>query len=206
MQDLVRHYGDDLQRSHGVPIQIRVGLDSGEVVLRLSGHGLHMSYTAIGLTVHMAKRMEQMARPGTVLAGSDTVRLVEGSVETRLLGPVKVKGFDKLVEVSEVRRAAMHRSRFDTVRVRAMMSFVGRDAPRRASTGKLWTVRRKSAWHFLPRVATRASPSSTSECRDATRRKATSPRLGGCTNRWRCASGSTISKPRLLFAAPLCKA
>jgi class 3 adenylate cyclase/tetratricopeptide (TPR) repeat protein len=129
MQDLVRHYGDDLQRSHGVPIQIRVGLDSGEVVLRLTGHGLHLSYTAIGLTVHMAKRMEQMARPGTVLAGSDTVRLVEGSVETRLLGPVKVKGFDKLVEVSEVRRAAMPRSRFDTVPLRAMMSFVGRTAP-----------------------------------------------------------------------------
>ena len=129
MQDLVRHYGDDLQRSHGVPIQIRVGLDSGEVVLRLAGHGLHMSYTAIGLTVHMAKRLEQMARPGTVLAGSDTVRLIEGTVETRLLGPVNVKGFPKPVEVSEVRRATTTRSRFDTVPVRAMMSFVGRDEP-----------------------------------------------------------------------------
>jgi class 3 adenylate cyclase/tetratricopeptide (TPR) repeat protein len=129
MQDLVRHYGDDLQRSHGVPIQIRVGLDSGEVVLRLTGHGLHMSYTAIGLTVHMAKRMEQMAKPGTVLAGSDTVRLVEGHVETRSLGPLKVKGFDKLVEVSEIRRATTVRSRFDTIPMRARMSFVGRDGP-----------------------------------------------------------------------------
>jgi class 3 adenylate cyclase/tetratricopeptide (TPR) repeat protein len=128
MQDLVRHYGDELQRSQGIPIQIRVGLDSGEVVLRLTGHGLHMSYTAVGLTVNMAARMEQMAKPGTVLAGSDTVRLVEGHVETRSLGPLKVKGFDKLVEVSEVRRAAMTRSRFDTVPVRAKMPFVGRDA------------------------------------------------------------------------------
>jgi class 3 adenylate cyclase/tetratricopeptide (TPR) repeat protein len=127
MQDLVRHYGDDLQRSHGVPVQIRVGLDSGEVVLSLTGHGLHMSYTAIGLTVNMAARMEQMAKPGTVLAGSDTVRLVEGHVETRSLGPLKVKGFDKLVEVSEVRRAATQ-SRFDAVPVRAKMPFTGRDA------------------------------------------------------------------------------
>src|SRR2546425_8323008 len=71
MQDLVRHYGDELQRSQGIPIQIRVGLDSGEVVLRLTGHGLHMSYTAVGLTVNMAARMEQMAKPGIVLAGSD---------------------------------------------------------------------------------------------------------------------------------------
>jgi class 3 adenylate cyclase/tetratricopeptide (TPR) repeat protein len=129
MQDLVRHYGDELQRSHGVPIQIRVGLDSGEVVLRMTGHGLHMSYTAIGLTVHMAKRLEQLARPGTVLAGSDTVRLIEGHVVTRLLGPVQVKGFAKPVDVSEVRRAAISRSRFDTVPLRAMMSFVGREAP-----------------------------------------------------------------------------
>ncbi|HWZ70370.1 MAG TPA: adenylate/guanylate cyclase domain-containing protein [Casimicrobiaceae bacterium] len=128
MQDLVRHYGDELQRSHGVPIQIRVGLDSGEVVLHLTGHGLHLSYTAIGLTVNMAARMEQMAKPGTVLAGSDTVRLVEGHVETRSLGPLKVKGFDKLVEVSEVRRAAMTRSRFDTIPVRAKMPFVGRES------------------------------------------------------------------------------
>ncbi|MDQ6917440.1 MAG: tetratricopeptide repeat protein [Pseudomonadota bacterium] len=128
MQDLVRHYGDELQRSHGVPIQIRVGLDSGEVVLRLTGHGLHMSYTGIGLTVHMAARMEQMARPGTVLAGSDTVRLVEGHLETRSLGPLKVKGFDKLIDVSEIRRPASSRSRFDTVPVRAKMPFVGRDA------------------------------------------------------------------------------
>src|SRR5450755_902029 len=67
MQDLVRHYGDELQRSHGVPIQIRVGLNSGDVVLRMSGHGLHMSYTAIGMTVHLASRMEQMAKPGSVL-------------------------------------------------------------------------------------------------------------------------------------------
>jgi class 3 adenylate cyclase/tetratricopeptide (TPR) repeat protein len=128
MQDLVRHYGDDLQRSHGVTVQIRVGLDSGEVVLSLTRHGLHMSYTASGLTVNMAARMEQMAKPGTVLAGSDTVRLVEGHVETRSLGALKVKGFDKLVEVSEVRRASVTQSRFDTVPVRAKMPFVGCDA------------------------------------------------------------------------------
>ena len=64
MQDLVRHYGDDIQRAYGVPIQIRVGLNSGEVVLNVSGHGLHMSYTAVGQAVHIAARMEQMAKPG----------------------------------------------------------------------------------------------------------------------------------------------
>ena len=62
MQDLVRHYGDDIQREFGAPIQIRVGLHSGEVALNVSGHGLYTSYTAVGPVVHIAARMEQMAR------------------------------------------------------------------------------------------------------------------------------------------------
>ncbi len=48
MQDLVRHYGDDIQRVYGVPVQIRIGLNSGEVVLNVSGRGLYMSYIAVG--------------------------------------------------------------------------------------------------------------------------------------------------------------
>ena len=93
MQDLVRHYGDEIQRTHGVPIQIRVGLNSGEVVLRMSEHGLHMSYTAIGVTVHIAARMEQIAKPGSILATADTVRLAGDHVESRPIGPAQGEGF-----------------------------------------------------------------------------------------------------------------
>jgi class 3 adenylate cyclase len=78
MQDLVRHYGDEIQRSCGVPIQIRVGLNSGDVVLSVSGHGLHVSYTATGEPVHIAARMEQMAKPGSVLATEETIRSGRG--------------------------------------------------------------------------------------------------------------------------------
>jgi class 3 adenylate cyclase/tetratricopeptide (TPR) repeat protein len=127
MQDLVRHYGDELQRSHGVPIQIRVGLHSGDVVLRMTGHGLHMSYTAIGMTVHLASRMEQMAKPGSVLATADTVRLAGGHIETRPIGPVKVRGFDRPIEVAEIHRASTTRSRFDATPARAMTPFAGRE-------------------------------------------------------------------------------
>ena len=67
MQESVTRYGDEMQRSHGVPVQIRVGLNSGEVVVRAIDSSLHMDYTAVGQTTHLAARMEQMAKPGSVL-------------------------------------------------------------------------------------------------------------------------------------------
>ena len=127
MQDLVRHYGDDIQREYGMPIQIRVGLNSGEAVLNFSGHGLYKSYVAVGEAVHIAARMEQMAKPGTVLATAETVRLAGGCVESRALGPVKVKGLERPVEVAEIGRVTVLRSRFDWAPVRAMTPFKGRD-------------------------------------------------------------------------------
>jgi len=87
MQAEVGRYGDEAQRTHGVPIQIRVGLNSGEVVVRSIGSDLHMDYTAVGQTTHLAARMEQMAKPGSVLLTADTVRLVEGYARMRSLGP-----------------------------------------------------------------------------------------------------------------------
>jgi class 3 adenylate cyclase len=128
MQDLVRHYGDDIQRVYGVPVQIRIGLNSGEVVLNVSGRGLYMSYIAIGRTVHVAARMEQMAKPGSVLATAETVRLAEGYIDFRMIGPVSVKGIEQPVEVAEISRASAPRSRFDRAPVRAMTPFLGREA------------------------------------------------------------------------------
>ena len=76
----------------GVDVQIRVGLNSGEVVVRAIGSDLHMDYTAVGQTTHLAARMEQLATPGTILLTADTLRLAEGYVEVKPLGPVPVKG------------------------------------------------------------------------------------------------------------------
>ena len=135
MQDLVRHYGDDIQRAHGVPIQIRVGLHSGEVVLNVSGHGLHMRYTAVGQAVHLAARMEQMAKPGSVLATAETARLAEGYIEPHPIGPVRVKGFERPVEVVEVGRAPARGSRFDRAPTRAMTPFAGRSGEQESLLG-----------------------------------------------------------------------
>jgi len=80
MQAAVKQYATEVQRSHGVPVQIRVGLNAGEVVVRAIGSDLHMDYTAVGQTTHLAARMEQMALPASILLTHAVLRLAEGYV------------------------------------------------------------------------------------------------------------------------------
>src|SRR5262249_41516821 len=101
MQQRITEYGDEVQRIHGIPILIRVGLASGEVVLRSLGPDPG-AISAVGQTVHVAARMEQLAKPGTILATAETAALGASRVRTRLLGPVNVKGLNEPVEVFEV--------------------------------------------------------------------------------------------------------
>ena len=84
MQESAAQYAEGVFRSQGVPIQIRVGLNSGEVVVRAIGSDLHMDYTAVGQTTHLAARMEQMATPGTILLAPATLQLVDCRVSPRL--------------------------------------------------------------------------------------------------------------------------
>jgi len=81
MQDAVRRYSDDLRRAQGVEVQIRVGLNSGDGVVRSIGSDLRMDYTAVGQTTHLAARMEQLAAPGSIRLTADTLRLAEGLVQ-----------------------------------------------------------------------------------------------------------------------------
>jgi hypothetical protein len=101
MQQRITAYGDDVQRTHGIPILIRVGLNSGEVVLRPLGSD-PSALSAVGQTVHLASRLEQLAKPGTVLASAATIAMTGRRVRTRSIGPVNVKGLAQPVEVFEV--------------------------------------------------------------------------------------------------------
>jgi class 3 adenylate cyclase len=111
MQTAIRQYSEDLRRAHGLEVQIRVGLNSGEVVVRAIDSSLYMDYTAVGQTTHLAARMEQLAPPGSIRFTADTLRLVEGYVEVTPLGPVPVKGLTAPMDVSELSRAGLVRSR-----------------------------------------------------------------------------------------------
>jgi class 3 adenylate cyclase/tetratricopeptide (TPR) repeat protein len=126
MQESVKRYTEDVRRVEGIPIQIRVGLNSGEVVVRSIGSDLHMDYSAIGQTTHLAARMEQMATPGSILVTPATLRLAEGYVRVKPLGFVPVKGLAEPVEVHEVTGAAPIRTRLEVAAVRGLTRFVGR--------------------------------------------------------------------------------
>ncbi len=128
MQDAVKQYAEEVFRREGLRVQIRVGLNSGEVVVRAIGNDLHMDYTAVGQTTHLAARMEQTALPGTILLAPDTLRLAEGYVQVRALGPIPIKGLVAPVEVYEVVGAGLTRTRLQAAAARGLTRFVGRDA------------------------------------------------------------------------------
>jgi class 3 adenylate cyclase/tetratricopeptide (TPR) repeat protein len=128
MQESVKRYSEEARRSHGIEVQIRVGLNSGEVVVRSIGGDLHMDYTAVGQTTHLAARMEQLATPGTIRLTADTLRLAEGYVEVKPLGPIPIKGRAAPVEIYEATGAGVVRSRLQVATARGLTRFVGRDA------------------------------------------------------------------------------
>ncbi len=128
MQDIVKRYAEEVHRAVGVPIHIRVGLNSGEVVVRSIGSDLRLDYTAVGQTTHLAARMEQMAMPGSILISSATLDLAEGYVVVSALGPRPIKGLERPIEVFEVTAAGSARSRLQAAAARGLTRFVGRDA------------------------------------------------------------------------------
>src|SRR5919201_1173045 len=126
MQAALRRYAEEVRRSHGLEMQMRVGLNSGEVVVRAIGNDLHMDYSAVGQTTHLAARMEQLATPGSIRLTAATLRLVEGLVQANALGPFPVKGLPEPVEVFELMGVSVHRQRLQASAVRGLTRFVGR--------------------------------------------------------------------------------
>jgi AAA ATPase domain/Adenylate and Guanylate cyclase catalytic domain len=124
----MRRYAEEVRRSHGLEMQARVGLNSGEVVVRSIGNDLHMDYSAIGQTTHLAARMEQLAPPGCIRLTADTLRLAEGWVQVTPLGPVPVKGLPTPVEVCELVGAGPARTPLQVFAARGLTPFVGRQA------------------------------------------------------------------------------
>jgi class 3 adenylate cyclase len=128
MQDGVRRYSEELRRAQGVEVQIRVGINSGDVVVRSIGSDLRMDYTAVGQTTHLAARMEQLAAPGGIRLTAQTLHLAEGFVQVIPLGPVPIKGLAEPIEVFELLGAGAARTRLEAAARRGLTRFVGRTA------------------------------------------------------------------------------
>ena len=149
MLDDVAEYAGELRRAKGLNFSTRIGINSGEVVAgAISGGGGEGSYTAIGHTVGLAQRMEQLAEPGKAYLTEHAAELARGYLDLSDLGAFEIKGASRPVKVFELAGVGEARSRLDLARERGFSRFVGRErelqaleeALRRAKEGEAGAI------------------------------------------------------------------
>lgn len=128
MQDTIKRYSDEVRRTEGLSIQVRIGANSGEVLVRSIRSDLQMDYAAVGETTHLAARMEQIATPGSIFITAEVMSLSEGFIDVKPLGPIPVKGVRDPIDVFELIGAGPVRSRLQAAAARGLTQFVGRTA------------------------------------------------------------------------------
>src|SRR5678815_3985059 len=126
MQEEMRRYRRKLGQSEESGLQIGIGLNSGEVVVRSISNDLNVDYSALGHTTHLAARMQELAGAGAILLTTATLRQVEGFVQVKSVGAVQVKGVSRPVEAFEVVAATAARTRVQAGAVRGLTPLVGR--------------------------------------------------------------------------------
>src|SRR5262245_30531618 len=131
LKEQLRRYQDDVKRHHGVPFLVRMGINSGEVVVGRIGDDLRMDYTALGETVGLAHRLQEIADPGTIYLGAPTAALVSALFALRDLGLFELKGIGTPLRVHELQGARRLRTRLEASRARGFSRFVGREADMR---------------------------------------------------------------------------
>ncbi|HUP91042.1 MAG TPA: adenylate/guanylate cyclase domain-containing protein [Solimonas sp.] len=141
MQREVRRFADELRLQRGLNLSMRVGLNTGEVIVGRIGDDLRMDYTAQGATVNLAARMEHICEPGRVYLTRNTAALVEGYFHLRDLGPMSVAGVDQPVEVYELEGEGQIKTRLDRSLARGGSQFVGREPELNQLLGALQRVR-----------------------------------------------------------------
>jgi len=128
MQDDLRRYSSRLREAGDSPIEVRVGANTGEAVVRsIRTEELHTEYTPIGHATSLAARMQALAPTGSIAITENTRRIVEGYFELKALGPTRVKGLSDLINVYEVVGLGPLRTRLQASARRGLSKFVGRD-------------------------------------------------------------------------------
>src|SRR5262244_2261425 len=127
MQEEMRRYGNQVRLTHGVPLAMRVGINTGEVVVRsIRKEDLHTDYVPVGHSTNLAARMEQLAAPGAILVTEQTHKLTAGYFEFKALGKTQVKGVAEPLHIYEVTGAGPLRTRLQVAAQRGLTRFVGR--------------------------------------------------------------------------------
>jgi tetratricopeptide (TPR) repeat protein len=127
IQETLAGYSARLGGEHGVELRLRLGLNTGPVVVGRIGDDLRMDYTAVGDTTHVAARLQEMTEPGTILISEATHRLVEGYIRSSPIGPVRVRNRSEPVSVFKVTGRRPARSRLDVSAERGLTRLVGRE-------------------------------------------------------------------------------
>ena len=129
MQEELARYSARLREAGNLPLEARVGVNTGEVVVRsiATGQG-QTEYTPIGHTTNLASRMQALAPTGSIAISEQTRKLVEGYFALKPLGPTKVKGVSEPVNVYEVTGLGPLRTRLQRSAGRGLSKFVGRQA------------------------------------------------------------------------------
>jgi len=129
MQEAMQRHSDRVRLEQGVALQIRVGIHTGEVVVRsIRKDDLHTDYDPVGHTIHIASRMEGVATPASILVSESTYKLTEGYFEFKALGTTQVKGVRDPLAVFEVLGLGALRTRLQVAAHRGLARFVGRQA------------------------------------------------------------------------------
>jgi class 3 adenylate cyclase/tetratricopeptide (TPR) repeat protein len=126
IHETISGYSAQLHHDHGVQVRLRLGLNTGLVVVGRIGDDLRMDYTAVGNTTHLAARMQAIAEPGTILITEATHRLVEGHIYSESLGQIEVKGQRQPVVTYKVTGRRPWRSRLEISAERGLTGLVGR--------------------------------------------------------------------------------
>jgi class 3 adenylate cyclase len=126
-RDDLRRRGDELRTSGRAGVEVRIGINTGEVVMRSVQTGGHTEYSPVGHVINLASRMQSVAPPDGVVVSADTRHLVEGYFEMRGLGLTEVKGVGGPINVYEVMATGASRGHFDVAAQRGLTPFVGRE-------------------------------------------------------------------------------
>jgi class 3 adenylate cyclase/tetratricopeptide (TPR) repeat protein len=126
IQKALVEYGGKVKRESGFDFRMRMGLNSGPVVVGSIGDDLRVDYTAIGDTTNLASRMESTAKPGTILVSGHTYKLAKDFFKFESLGKVQVKGKEELQEAYELLMPSKVKTRIEAAAVAGLTKFVGR--------------------------------------------------------------------------------
>ncbi|MGR8949530.1 MAG: adenylate/guanylate cyclase domain-containing protein, partial [Gammaproteobacteria bacterium] len=127
MREELRRFSIDLRIEKGLDFAVRVGINSGDVVVASIGDDLRMDYTAQGQTVGIAQRLEQLAEAGHIYLSENTARLVQGYFQITDLGASRLSGSDHELKVYDLDDTTQSRTRLQVARARGLTQFVGRD-------------------------------------------------------------------------------